>query len=61
MLETTKPGNSIPVETCFSSKWKISAYFCLLSSAERNLFENLAVSNGAGIFVPDNLGFCNFY
>ena len=41
MRETSKPGSSIPVETCFFLQKKIlanlgyylSAYFCLLSSA----------------------------
>ena len=28
-LETAKPGNSIPIETCFFASWKFSADNCL--------------------------------
>ena len=80
MRETSKPGSSIPVETCFFLQKKIlanlgyylSAYFCLLSSAEKNFLKTwilysipkalFRVFNGGGSFVPDILDFCcNFY
>ena len=41
MLETTKPGSLVAVETCFfansflANLGCLSAYFCLFSSAER--------------------------